>query len=128
MPFNYQRMQARTRLFIEKYGYCLQLVRPLKSGTDPATGERLAGEETLFYSVTGIDQQYRQSEVDGTQIQTGDKKILLTADIVPEPGDYLTDNTHCRWDIITITPVKPASEVLLYSLQVRLGGQNGLRG
>ncbi|EDW0700492.1 hypothetical protein KV01_004983 [Salmonella enterica subsp. enterica] len=127
MPYDYARLKNRGTALIKKYGYSLSLVRPAKSGIDPATGDRLAGEESLLYSVTGIDQQYRQSEIDGTLIKTGDKKILLTAETVPEQGDYLTDGLS-RWNIITITPVKPANDVLLYSLQVRLGGQNGVRG
>ncbi|EKB5404246.1 hypothetical protein OOP60_004697 [Salmonella enterica] len=127
MPYDYSRLKNRGTALIKKYGYSLSLVRPAKSGIDPATGDRLAGEESLLYSVTGIDQQYRQSEIDGTLIKTGDKKILLTAETVPEQGDYLTDGLS-QWNIITITPVKPANDVLLYSLQVRLGGQNGVRG
>ncbi|EHJ8972248.1 hypothetical protein G6S35_004242 [Salmonella enterica] len=127
MPYDYSRLKNRGTALIKKYGYSLSLVRPAKSGIDPATGDRLAGEESLLYRVTGIDQQYRQSEIDGTLIKTGDKKILLTAETVPEQGDYLTDGLS-RWNIITITPVKPANDVLLYSLQVRLGGQNGVRG
>lgn len=127
MPYDYARLKNRGTALIKKYGYSLSLVRPAKSGIDPATGDRLAGEENLLYSVTGIDQQYKQSEIDGTLIKTGDKKILLTAETEPEQGDYLTDGLS-RWNIITITPVKPANDVLLYSLQVRLGGQNGIRG
>lgn len=127
MPYDYSRLKNRGTALIKKYGYSLSLVRPAKSGIDPATGDRMAGEDSLLYSVTGIDQQYRQSEIDGTLIKTGDKKILLTAETVPEQGDYLTDGLS-RWNIITITPVKPANDVLLYSLQVRLGGQNGVRG
>ncbi|EJJ4071334.1 hypothetical protein VQ248_004496 [Salmonella enterica] len=127
MPYDYSRLKNRGSALIKKYGYSLSLVRPAKSGIDPATGDRMAGEDSLLYSVTGIDQQYRQSEIDGTLIKTGDKKILLTAETAPEQGDYLTDGLY-RWNIITITPVKPANDVLLYSLQVRLGGQNGVRG
>ncbi len=127
MPYDYSRLKNRGSALIKKYGYSLSLVRPAKSGIDPATGDRMAGEDSLLYSVTGIDQQYRQSEIDGTLIKTGDKKILLTAETVPEQGDYLTDGLS-RWNIITITPVKPANDVLLYSLQVRLGGLNGVRG
>ncbi|EMY1531105.1 hypothetical protein AAEU76_004896 [Salmonella enterica subsp. enterica serovar Wedding] len=127
MPYDYSRLKNRGSALIKKYGYSLSLVRPAKSGIDPATGDRMAGEDSLLYSVTGIDQQYRQSEIDGTLIKTGDKKILLTAETAPEQGDYLTDGLS-RWNIITITPVKPANDVLLYSLQVRLGGLNGVRG
>ncbi|EJJ3922885.1 hypothetical protein NI479_005018 [Salmonella enterica] len=127
MPYDFSRLKNRGSALIKKYGYSLSLVRPAKSGIDPATGDRMAGEDSLLYSVTGIDQQYRQSEIDGTLIKTGDKKILLTAETAPEQGDYLTDGLS-RWNIITITPVKPANDVLLYSLQVRLGGQNGVRG
>lgn len=127
MPYDYSRLKNRGTALIKKYGYSLSLVRPAKSGIDPATGDRMDGEDSLLYSVTGIDQQYRQSEIDGTLIKTGDKKILLTAETAPEQGDYLTDGLS-RWNIITITPVKPANDVLLYSLQVRLGGQNGVRG
>ncbi|ECK2143448.1 hypothetical protein FQW43_27815 [Salmonella enterica subsp. enterica serovar Enteritidis] len=114
-------------MMIKKYGYTLSLVRPAKSGIDPNTGDRLADASPQIFTVTGIDQQYKQSEIDGTVIQTGDKKILLTAETAPEQGDHLTDGVN-RWNIVTITPVKPAREVLLYSLQVRLGGTHGIRG
>ncbi|HGI9867215.1 TPA: hypothetical protein ACJVS1_004804 [Salmonella enterica subsp. enterica serovar Montevideo] len=114
-------------MMIKKYGYTLSLVRPAGVGIDPKTGDRLADASPQIFTVTGIDQQYKQSEIDGTVIQTGDKKILLTAETAPEQGDHLTDGVN-RWNIITITPVKPAREVLLYSLQVRLGGTHGIRG
>lgn len=127
MPYDYARLKNRGTMMIKKYGYTLSLIRPAKSGIDPNTGDRLADAAPLIFTVTGIDQQYKQSEIDGTLVQTGDKKILLTAETAPEQGDHLTDGVS-RWDIITITPVKPASEVLLYSLQVRLGGTHGIRG
>ncbi|ECT8547624.1 hypothetical protein B0011_05920 [Salmonella enterica subsp. diarizonae serovar 48:i:z] len=127
MPYNYARLKNRGTLLIKKYGYTLSLVRPAKSGIDPNTGDRMADTSPQIFTVTGIDQQYKQSDIDGTLIQTGDKKILLTAETGPEQGDYLTDG-RSRWDVITITPVKPANEVLLYSLQVRLGGTHGIRG
>lgn len=127
MPYDYARLKNRGTRMIKKYGYTLSLVRPARSGIDPNTGDRLADASPQIFTVTGIDQQYKQSEIDGTVIQTGDKKILLTAEIAPEQGDHLTDGVN-RWNIITITPVKPAREVLLYSLQVRLGGAHGIRG
>lgn len=127
MPYDYARLKNRGTMMIKKYGYTLSLVRSARSGIDPKTGDRLAEASPQIFTVTGIDQQYKQSEIDGTVIQTGDKKILLTAETAPEQGDYLTDGAN-RWNIITITPVKPAREVLLYSLQVRLGGTHGIRG
>ncbi|EAB9445657.1 hypothetical protein CSU32_15400 [Salmonella enterica subsp. diarizonae] len=127
MPYDYARLKNRGTMMIKKYGYTLSLVRPAGSGIDPKTGDRLADASPQIFTVTGIDQQYKQSEIDGTVIQTGDKKILLTAETSPEQGDHLTDGVN-RWNIITITPVKPAREVLLYSLQVRLGGTHGIRG
>lgn len=127
MPYDYARLKNRGTMMIKKYGYTLSLVRPAMAGIDPKTGDRLADASPQIFTVTGIDQQYKQSEIDGTVIQTGDKKILLTAETAPEQGDYLTDGVN-RWNIITITPVKPAREVLLYSLQVRLGGTHGIRG
>ncbi len=127
MPYDYARLKNRGTMMIKKYGYTLSLVRPAGAGIDPKTGDRLADASPQIFTVTGIDQQYKQSEIDGTVIQTGDKKILLTAETAPEQGDHLTDGVD-RWNIITITPVKPAREVLLYSLQVRLGGTHGILG
>lgn len=127
MPYDYARLKNRGTMMIKKYGYTLSLVRPAGVGIDPKTGDRLADASPQIFTVTGIDQQYKQSEIDGTVIQTGDKKILLTAETAPEQGDHLTDGVN-RWNIVTITPVKPAREVLLYSLQVRLGGTHGIRG
>ncbi len=127
MPYDYARLKNRGTMMIKKYGYTLSLLRPAGAGIDPKTGDRLADASPQIFTVTGIDQQYKQSEIDGTVIQTGDKKILLTAETAPEQGDHLTDGVN-RWNIITITPVKPAREVLLYSLQVRLGGTHGIRG
>ncbi len=127
MPYDYARLKNRGTMMIKKYGYTLSLVRPAGAGIDPKTGDRLADASPQIFTVTGIDQQYKQSEIDGTVIQTGDKKILLTAETAPEQGDHLTDGVN-RWNIVTITPVKPAREVLLYSLQVRLGGTHGIRG
>lgn len=127
MPYDYARLKNRGTGMIKKYGYTLSLVRPVKSGIDPNTGDCLSEISPQIFTVTGIDQHYKQSEIDGTVIQAGDKKILLTAEAAPEQGDGLTDGVS-RWDIITITPVKPAGEVLLYSLQVRLGGTYGVRG
>lgn len=127
MPYDYARLKNRGTMMIKKYGYTLSMLRPAGAGIDPKTGDRLADASPQIFTVTGIDQQYKQSEIDGTVIQTGDKKILLTAETAPEQGDHLTDGVN-RWNIITITPVKPAREVLLYSLQVRLGGTHGIRG
>ncbi len=69
---------------------------------------------------TAVISKFRRSEIDGTLIQTGDLKILLTAQGMPKPStvDRLRID-GVEYAIVNVESVQPGAVPVLYTLQVR---------
>lgn len=71
--------------------YPLTLHRVLKHESDEAWEKTVT--TNFDYPCLGMVGQYKESFVDGTRIQAGDKKCLIIAnslDTTPRPGDFIT--------------------------------------
>lgn len=68
--------------------------------------------------------EYPSREIDGTQIVSGDQKIILSAEglaAVPDEGDTILVQ-GVPLAIIRVQRIAPAGVVVVYKLQVRGGG------
>lgn len=69
-------------------------------------------------SVKAVFTAFKQTEIDGTLIQRGDKKVLLAAGIEPKGNDIIVDGgAHYR--VVDIMAVQPGDTTILYTLQAR---------
>lgn len=76
---------------------------------------------TTDYACTGAEFDYPALLIDGTSIQAGDKKVLLSAQglsVEPDVGDDITSGSTRR-RIIAAKAVAPAGAVVVWQLQVR---------
>jgi hypothetical protein len=86
---------------------------------DPSTGS--APITTTDYTCTGAEFDYPALLIDGTSIQYGDKKVLLSAQGLsaePDVGDDITAGSTKR-RIIASKAVAPSGTVVVWQLQVR---------
>ena len=74
----------------------------------------------------GVISNYNQKEIDGTRIQFGDVKLLLSAfksdgTTMPQPtsADTLTANGITYGVVSPIMPTNPAGTVVMYEVQLR---------
>lgn len=87
---------------------------------DTATGVATA-VAPASYTVRGCrPYPYALAEIDGTHIQRGDMRVLLSTigSVMPKPGDTLTIGSTV-YRVVSATSIAPASVDIVYEAQVR---------
>jgi len=90
------------------------------------------GSGDFVYFLWELDETYgllkdvKQSDIDGTNIKTGDKIFL-----VPSKSLTFTPDTNCRikqgnygWGIVDVATIEPGGDIILYYLRSRRFHQN----
>jgi len=100
-----------------------QLVLLTRAGTgggyDPDAGIVEEGGEEVW-SASGVEFAYSQREVDGSLIQSGDRRVLIAPDLgtMPQSGDVVTLGIY-RLEVVESRPLQPAGVVVLHEVQAR---------
>lgn len=83
---------------------------------DPGSGS----STTVNTDVTVVVSEYALSEIDGTTIQAGDRKVLMTATagVAPKPSNVLTIS-GTAYTVINAMPLAPAGIAVMYEVQAR---------
>lgn len=119
MPrYDYGPIQATAKRLIDRFGRDMTL-RARSHGTyNPATAT-VTRTQTDYPAIGYLD-QYAQEDIDGTLIQVGDQRVIMspTVPVEPKTGDALVIDSD-EWEIVRSQPLKPATTLLLYELQVR---------
>ena len=100
-------------------GRALTLHKRTPAAYAPSSGTASVTETD--YSCTGAVLNFPATLIDGTLIQRGDRKIILSArglTVEPDDGDTMTIGTK-KVNIIAVKPVAPDGTVVIYILQVR---------
>lgn len=115
MAINYSRMRATaTRLLTEngmQYGV-------LRKGSIKVVAGKEIREPDLSFTATGVRTDYEPKEIDGTNILSGDVRIVFTAEKELLVGDLIEVDSK-QYRIVKPHPVKPAKLVLCYQVQLR---------
>lgn len=101
---------------LEDLGSDLTLERPGTPTYDPATGT-VASASDATLTILGVFINYLDSEVDGTVVQQGDRRLLVAAtgsDGAPEIGDVVADHK-----IVDVRTLAPAGTAIAWTCQVR---------
>lgn len=117
--FNYGPVIKTAQRIIKRFGGKITIVvtnsKPAAQGWKPAIPAPISVE------VDGVFAQYEQQFVDGTTIQQGDQKVIISA-----PDGLFTPNLvgHIvrkgeKWNILNMKPLNPGGTVVLYVAQVR---------
>jgi hypothetical protein len=107
---------------IAENGESMTLTRITGSVYDASAGTNTP--TTADVTVSGVEQMYQDRDVDGTLIQTGDRKVLIegkalaAASVAPSENDTLTyDGTAHK--VITVSRTRAGGVNIVYELQVR---------
>jgi hypothetical protein len=105
---------------LNELGQLVLLSRPGEGGGyDPDSG--VVDEEAVeVWSASGVEFDYQQREVDGSLIQSGDRRVLIAPDLgtMPQSGDVITLGVY-RLEVVVSRPLQPAGVVVLHEVQAR---------
>jgi hypothetical protein len=120
----YTRMQTTANRLLKDKGQSLTISRQTAGAYDPATGQTTVTVTTQ--TGTGAIFDYRDENVDGVLILSGDKQLLLsavnttgTALTAPEVNDTVTDAGSVVRTITRIKTLAPAGTVVMYDINLR---------
>lgn len=115
----YTDLQADAAGLLAEFGQQVMLRRQHAGSYDPATGT--ASVETADYFGSAVLLDFSGYELaNNASIQTGDKRILLSAVDLPQPmpGDLIYLDS-VQWAVKASTSVAPAGTAVLYDAHVR---------
>ena len=108
----YDDMADTVTELLTEFGKTVTLSRSTTT-FDPVTGMNSASS-TESLDTIGVIVPIRQSLIDGTRVQVGDKFYTLGPDVAPAMSDKIDG-----WSLVAIEPINPAGTVLAYKVQVR---------
>lgn len=113
----YPNLRAVASRLLTTYGQNLTFTRKTSTGYNAATGVNTL--TTSQFSAHGAAFEYNAAEIDGTNIQRGDLRLLLEwATTAPILGDTVTiDGLVYR--VMNIQPTNPGGVVVMNELQLR---------
>lgn len=87
--------------------------------TDPITGEPTTPSANVSYTGNGYPSQYMQKDIDGTNIQAGDVRLILELiDQRPEVGCLAQVDTQ-TYRVMDVNPVRLSGADVVYICQLR---------
>ena len=113
---NYAALVAVANKLIKENGRTFNLTRAGDIVRD--TQGRETRLPDTFYSVVGIVTKYSLAEYQNSNIQGGDIKLVCTAQLEIQNGDYI-DLDGSRFRVINPNPIQPANTRLVYVAQLR---------
>jgi len=116
MTFDYVRSSATAHRLITRFGWAAILRRIANSGDgwNPA-------QSNTDYTVTCAVMQYATREIDGTLVQAGDRRIIISPnglEIEPTTRDKLIVGGE-TYQILRVEKMAPAGTAVYYEAQCR---------
>lgn len=115
---NYKALRKEVTGLLKEFGQKFRLIRQQNISSDPVTGTVTGSGQTSF-TLVGVILTYAANLVDGEVIRVDDRLAYVQADVRPELGDVLIDNTGQEWNVVNYDSVEPAGVSVLYTLQLR---------
>jgi len=115
----YQRRRAAVSRLLERYGTSLTLQHYQEGACDPASGEVAAAWSQRV--LTGLVRDYRQDQVDGSLVLSGDRELILAGETEtepPRPGDRLVLAGE-TYTVVQVNTLEPGGLALLHRCQIR---------
>lgn len=114
----YSDLAADAHDMIVEFGQTMTLKRLTPGAYDPATGTLT--NTTTTETATGVELDYTSSEIDGTVILRGDRKLILSTTGIgaPKVDDTVTIGTTV-YTLKNVQPLSPGGTVVIYTCQVR---------
>ena len=116
--YNYERIAARAKLNIEKYGGTVYLKVPVDGKVNAGTGQITYNQITI--PVKGIVSGYSTMEVNDTSVLENDRKVLIATDTGKPLVNNLIEVDGEEYRILEVDEVNPGvDEAVVYRLHVR---------
>ena len=118
--FNYTRSAATATRLLTRFGAAGSVRRSATTGGnswDPSSGTTT----TTDYPATMVVTDYAQADINGTVIQSTDKKVLMAPGVavVPNTSDVLVTPDGGTLSVVGVKPLKPAATLVMYEIQAR---------
>lgn len=115
---------ATAKRLIDKYGETSVHRRTVDgSPADPSQPWNPGTPVSTDTSVSAVWLNYDQQRVDGQTIKTGDQEVLIPGsdlDAAPDAStDVLIRASGEQWSIVSVEPLSPNGQLILYTVQVR---------
>lgn len=114
----YTEMASVANDLLSEYGQPVTLMHHQAGVYDPSLGT--VAIANAIETAVGAVFDYKSSEIDGTLIQRGDKKLLISVTGITEPklNDSVTIGAK-TYVIKSINEINPAGTVVMYQCQIR---------
>lgn len=119
MSFNYDRIAKIAQKQIERFGQAVTITRRVQGSYNTTTSVAPVTETTQ--TTKGVTDVYKFKEVDGSLIQVGDIKVILSAQNITAPtvNDKITLLDGTVWVVKTVDPISPGGVPIVYTCQLR---------
>ena len=97
------------------------LLRPQSGGVYDPANDTFTPDAAADISVKALVTDVEDSEINGTTIQAGDKRVTIAASALvaePEMNDMIIDGSD-QLRVVAVNTLKPGDTALLYKLTVR---------
>jgi hypothetical protein len=115
--FDYTKAQATAKRLIKRFGQNATL-KVLAGSGDAWNPTQTPSEQPVIIAVS----KYSNSQIDGTLVKQGDKKIYVStegATIAPDVGHKLAITGSPDHSIVNVMPLSPAGTVVYWEVQAR---------
>ena len=91
------------------------------AGSDPAKPWKPGGNVPTDQTPVAVFLDYEQKYVDGDSVRAGDQRVFMPASGLTAPPDIdgLVLRGTEQWKIVTIKPLNPNGQAIMFELQVR---------
>lgn len=112
----YTGLQSTALALLTSKGQDVTLRQVSTPAYDPTTGTVAPTyTDTVLKAVIT---NYKQSEIDGTLIQQGDKRAILPSTLTPKTGDLVVISGVSH-TVIQVEIISPAGEPVIHKAQIR---------
>jgi len=113
----YASLAATAKRLLTTYGQTVTITRSNVGTVDPITGAGTPAADTVF-TAKGAVFGYNKALVDGVNVLTEDKRILIESTTEPKVND-LVATADGDYNVLAVSPLSPAGIVVVYELQAR---------
>ncbi len=116
----YSGLTTTAARLLLKYGQTVVLKFETGGTVDPATGIVTDAATVTTVTGSGAASRYKNAEVDGTVIRSGDQRLILEkVSTMPQTG-WRAQVSGKEYKVMDVTPISPGNEDVIYICQLRL--------
>lgn len=118
MSFDYAELAETALEILSDFGADVIITRVTTGTYDPTTGANAVTTSNVTVKGVVLDYRYGETQLAETNIQAGDKRLLLEAAATPGMNDRFTANGK-MYAAVSIGEVNPAGTNVLWDIHVR---------